>query len=317
MLGRLSSAAAQTSAPFSIKNLNPFIQVYGLPTTEPADLKLDKTYASMISLDIANNSILAQRGNEEIILDGETYRLAYTFRYGLGHNSEIGFEIPLIAHSNGFLDNFIEGWHDFFGLTNEQRNKTPSNNLHYQYQVNNSQVINIETPSQGIGDIRLFVARQLNKTSDSAMSLHTGLKLPTGDAEQLHGSGATDLSVSLAYIKRDWLSSLELTTFANGGVLFLGQGDVLSDIQRDVVGFGSAGLIWDNSNVIDLKAQLDVHSSVYDSQLDQLGKKTVQLTVGGSVYINPTMRLDIGVGENLTTDTTPDFLINLALKINY
>lgn len=313
----LTSANALSPTPFSIKNLNPFIHVYGIPTTQPAELKLDKSWASAISLDIANNSIFTYKGSEEIILDGETYRLAATFRHGLGHGSEIGFEIPLIAHSNGFLDNFIEGWHDFFGISNSQRNKTPSNNLHYEYAVNNIKQMGFSTPNEGIGDIRLFAAKQLSKTADSALSLHTSLKLPTGDAQLLHGSGAADLSISLAHIKRHWLTSLNLTTFVNGGLSFLGKGDVLPDIQKNVVGFGSAGLIWDNSKNIDFKIQLDFHSSVYDSNLNQLGNNTVQLTVGGSVHFNPKTRLDIGVGENLLTDTTPDFLINLALKYNY
>ncbi len=313
----LTSANALSPTPFSIKNLNPFIHVYGIPPTQPAELKTDKSWAGAISFDLANNSVFTNKGSEEIILDGETYRLAATFRHGLGHNSEIGFEIPLIAHSNGFLDNFIEGWHDFFGFSNSQRNKTPSNKLHYEYAANNITQMGFDTSNEGIGDIRIFAAKQLNKTSDSALSLHASLELPTGDAQLLHGSGAIDVSVSVAHIKRHWLTSLNLTTFVNGGLSFLGNGDVLPDIQKNVVGFGSAGLIWDNRKKIDFKIQFDFHSSVYNSNLNQLGNNTLQLTVGGSVHFNPRARLDIGVGENLLTDTTPDFLVNLALKYNY
>jgi len=312
-----AASASNNATPFSIKNLNPFILVYGLPFTEAAELKTQGNHASAFSLDIVNNSMLTSSGNESISLDGETYRLAYSYRYGLDHNTEIGVEVPWLAHNRGFMDNFIEGWHDTFGLTNNERNKTPSNTLNYQYSLNNSPVTTINSATQGIGDIRLFAARQLQKTADSALSLHISLKLPSGDAEQLHGSGATDLSASLAHIKRNWLSSLQLTSFANAGLLYLGKGDVLANIQNRLVGFGSTGLIWDNHHLIDLKTQLDFHSSIYDSNLDQLGSNTIQLTVGGSIHFNPTTRLDIGVGENLFTDTTPDFIINLVLKNNY
>ncbi len=313
----VSSADAQSSAPFSIKNLNPFIQIFGIPTTEPAELKTDQAWAGALALDIANNSIITHHIGEAIVLDGETYRLSLTLRRGINNKTEIGFELPLIAHSNGFMDNFIEGWHDTFGLTNSQRDITTSNSLHYRYSVNNIDVFEINHPSEGIGDIRLFAARQLHKNSNSALSLHASLKLPSGDAQKLHGSGATDLSISVAHIKRNWLTSMQFTTFANGGLLLLGKGDVLRHLQKNSLLFGSTGLVWDQHRVIDLKAQLDFHTPVYDSGLDQLGNPTVQLTVGGSVRFSPTTRLDIGVGENLLTDTTPDFLINLVLKRHY
>jgi len=313
----LPGAGAATPQPFSIRNLNPLIQIYGLPATENATLIPAHKYASAIALDIANNSIFSSAGNESIILDGETYRLAFTLRHGLNEDTEIGVELPFIAHSPGSMDNFIEGWHSTFGLTNSERNKTPSNTLHYRYTVNNKPVVDITSPSSGIGDVRLFAARQLRRTADSDLSLHAGLKLATGNAQQLHGSGANDLSISLAHIKRRWLTSLELTSFANGGLVWLGKGDVPGDIQKNVAGFASTGLIWNNSRIIDLKAQLDMHSRLYDSQLDQLGSDTIQLTVGGSVYFSRNTRLDIGVGENLLTDTTPDFLINLVLKNGY
>jgi len=312
-----AASASNNATPFSIKNLNPFILVYGLPVTESAELKTSRTSASAISLDIVNNSMLTNRGNEAISLDGETYRLAYSYRYGLNDNTEIGLEVPVIAHSRGFLDNFIEAWHDSFGLTNSQRNVTPSNSLNYQYRLNDTPIVTIDSAAQGLGDIRLFAARQLQKTTNSALSLHLSLKLPSGDADRLLGSGATDLSASLAHIKRNWLSPLQLTSFANAGLIYLGKGDVLTNMQNRLAGFGSTGLIWDNHHLIDLKAQLDFHSSIYDSGLDQLGNNTIQLTIGGSIHFNHTTRLDLGVGENLLTDTTPDFTINLVLKNNH
>ncbi len=312
-----AASASNNATPFSIKNLNPFILVYGLPLTEAAELKTQHNHASAISLDIINNSIITSRDNEAISLDGETYRLAYSYRHGLNANTEIGLEVPWIVHNRGFMDNFIEGWHDTFGLSNTQRYATTSNSLNYQYSNKNNPIITIDSATQGIGDIRLFAAKQLQKTADSALSLHISLKLPSGDAKQLHGSGATDLSTSLAHIKRNWLTPLQLTSFTNAGLLYLGKGDVLSNMQNRLIGFGSAGLIWDNHHLIDLKTQLDFHSSIYDSGLDQLGSNTIQLTVGGSIHFNRTTRLDLGVGENLLTDTTPDFTINIVLKNNY
>ncbi|HHJ80790.1 MAG TPA: hypothetical protein ENJ65_04065, partial [Candidatus Tenderia electrophaga] len=72
-----AASANNMATPFSIKNLNPFILVYGLPVSESAELKTRGSHASAISLDIVNNSMLTSNGGESISLDGETYRLAY------------------------------------------------------------------------------------------------------------------------------------------------------------------------------------------------------------------------------------------------
>jgi hypothetical protein len=305
-------------APLSIKNQNPFIQIFGLPATQQARVSPPNNETVEVALDIANNSIIHETaGSEEITLDGETYRLSLTLRRGIGDGIEVGAELPLVAHSNGVMDNFIEGWHDAFGLTNNDRNKSTSNTLNYDYRRNGAAVMSFTQPNNGIGDIRLFAANKLSHNSAGALSLHASLKLPTGDAEQLHGSGAPDLALSIAHMRERWLSSLQLSTFLNGGLLFLGESDRFSAIQHRTVAFGSTGVIWDSHSLIDLKAQLDAHSAFYRSDLDQLGSRTLQLTVGGSIHFSPTARLDLGVGENLFTDTTPDFLINIAYKQNY
>ncbi|MFC1748123.1 DUF3187 family protein [Pseudomonadota bacterium] len=301
-------------APFSIKNQNPFIQIYGLPATEPAELLAAGQRTTDVFLDITNNSMLNSVGNESIFLDGETYRLAVTLRLGKSGDIEYGVELPLIAHSKGFMDNFIEGWHDAFGLTNSERNKTPSNSLHYEYQRNGTTLLGFTQPNDGIGDVRMYAAKQLKNNSEGALSAHVSLKLPTGDSKHLHGSGAVDISASLAHLKQRWLSDWQLTTFLNGGLLLMGNSDYFDQVQRNAVGFGSTGIVWDAGKWIDLKAQLDGHTSFYKSELAQLKNHTIQLTIGGSVHFSSGGRLDIGVGENLLTDTTPDFLMNFAYK---
>ena len=271
-----------------------------------------------IAFDTANNSIINKEvGNEAITLDGESIRLTFTLRHAISHHTEIGAELPLVGHHNGILDNFIEGWHKTLGLSNAERNQSPSNVLNYTYTRDGTPVLNIQRPNNGLGDIRLFGARQLHSDDRSALSLHTSLKLPTGDAEQLNGSGAVDLAISAAYSHQHQLSRWQYGTFANGGLLLLGNSDKFANIQRRSVLFGSIGIFWDATPNIDIIAQIDSHTGFYRSSLDQLSNNTLQLTVGGTIHFAPTTQLDIGVGENLFTDTTPDFLLNIALKQHY
>ena len=107
-----------------------------------------------------------------------------------------------------------------------------------------------------------------------------------------------------------------LTLYGQAGVLLKGKADVLRSLQRDEVFFGTLGVGWRPMGWLDIKAQVDLHSSHYDSGLDQLGGAALMLTVGGSIHLDgmdgDTRRIDISIGENLTTDTVPDFMINLA-----
>ena len=84
------------------------------------------------SLDIANHADNYEVGGEEIEIDGESYYLTVGFRKGLGKRVELGIDLPLIAHDDGFLDGPIENWHDLLGLSNSRRTG-PRNELRIRY----------------------------------------------------------------------------------------------------------------------------------------------------------------------------------------
>jgi hypothetical protein len=61
--------------------------------------------------------------------------------------------------------------------------------------------------------------------------------------------------------------------------------------------------------------QLDYQTAFYRSALAQLGKDSTQLYVGGSYLAESKLRYDFGLGENLYTDGTPDFLLYFSVSI--
>ena len=306
---------ADRPAPFVIRDQNPFIQIYGLPPLEAADVTPSRRTRSQIVFDLANSSRLADSANESISLDGETYRLALSVRHGVSDHLEVGVEIPLVFHRGGVLDDFIEGWHDFLGLANGERDKTPSNALDYSYRSQGQELIAIRSGQQGLGDIRLFAATPLYQADDGGrgVSLRGSVELPTGDSARLLGSGSTDLALSINAVERS-LSSYRITGYGQLGLLASSDGDVLAAQQRHWVAFGGVGLSWRAGDRVDLKAQLDGHGSFYQSELSQLGSRSVQLTFGGTIYFGRATALDLAVGENLFADTIPDLLIHAAVS---
>lgn len=319
LLGYLPSLSVQAQGmdvdPFHVRNMNPFALIYGMPAASSSRLLAERDSSLQLTADVANNSIESDSDGERIRLDGETYRLALIWQRGLASDWQIGIELPFLFHRDGVMDGLIENWHDFFSLSNSDREDWPRNSLVYRYENSEGEQILVDRKSSGIGDIVLSLSRALGADRDSnrRMALHTSLKLPTGDADELLGSGALDLAFWISASDRWKLWQWPLNLYGQAGVLLKGEGDLLEDLQEDLVLFGTLGVGWRPEEWIDLKAQVDTHSSHYDSELDQLGGAAIMLTVGGSLHLDgDSRRIDISIGENLTTDSVPDFMINLA-----
>ena len=167
----------------------------------------------------------------------------------------------------------------------------------------------MSTARGGLGDVRLSGGYRFLGERDPrerCLALRAGLKLPAGSASKLHGSGSTDLSLSLAATDGKTLGKWGATLFGSAGALFLTDGDVLPERQRDVVGFGSFGIASGPIGRFTLKAQVDAHSALYDSDLTQLGSTALQLTFGTSIALPGKTSLDIGVTEDAAVDTASD-----------
>ncbi|MGD8911243.1 MAG: DUF3187 family protein, partial [Candidatus Thiodiazotropha sp.] len=305
-------------APFNVRNMNPFALIYGLPAASSSALLAANESSLQLTGDVANNSIQRYSDSERIRLDGETYRLALIWKRGITADWQIGIELPYLAHVGGRMDGLIENWHDILRLPNSNREEWSRNDLVYRYERAVGEQVLVNRNKRGVGDLQVSLSHALAVDADSSrrLALHASLKLPTGDSDALLGSGAADLALWLSGAGKGLFWHWPLHIYGQAGLLLKGEADLLRDLQRDLVYYGSLGIGWRPKGWLDLKAQVDVHSSHYDSNLDQLGGAALMLTVGGSIHLEElegdTQRIDISIGENLTTNSVPDFMINLA-----
>jgi hypothetical protein len=295
--------------------MNPFALIFGVPSASSTHQLADDETALQLTTGVANNSIKNSTDDERIRLDGETYRLGLVWKWGLAPDWEVAVELPLLAHGAGWMDGLIENWHDLFGLSNSDRDDWPRNHLVYRYESTEGGRLLINRRMSGLGDLVFSFSRTLDPDPDSGarLTLHGSLKLPTGDSERLLGSGAADLAVWISGAEQRMLWRWPLTIYGQAGLLLKGESDLLQGMQRDLVMFGTLGIGWQKSEWLDLKVQVDGHTSHYNSALDQLGGAALMLTFGGSIHLDDEgQRIDIAIGENLATDSVPDFMINLA-----
>jgi hypothetical protein len=312
-------AAAAEIVPFESTNQSPLVQIYGLPGSGNAMLLPQGRTEVGLNVALSSNYAVNDNPREQIILDGETTRSTVAARYGLFPRLEIGVRIPYISHSGGFLDGFIENYHGAFGFPNAGREQAPKNRLLYRYRRDGVEKIRIDSSGSGIGDVMLTTALPLYEEKNQGMTLNAALKLPTGDSDQLRGSGSTDLSLWLHEgIGGAFAAAGNWASYGSAGVLFMTEGKVLPDQQKRWVGFGSLGIGWAPLDWISFKVQADAHTPFFsDSDLKEIAANAVQLIVGGTISFSERVVLDIGVSEDLIVNTSPDVAFYFTLRTRF
>jgi hypothetical protein len=302
---------AAVGTPFSTSNQNPLVSVYGLPSADSATVLTAGETGIELRSDISSSCSASSNADEYILLDGETSRYQLALKRGIGRNLEIGIEIPYISHSGGNLDSLINSWHNSFNFPEGERAHREEDQLNYDYSNNDESEVGLSDNAEGFGDIRLTTGWQFIDARGNPVTLRISLKLPTGDADELTGSGSSDLAVWISAAKND--KTRKLAVFSSLGGMLMTEGDLLPELQNNIVAFATLGGGWQPWQRLGLKVQLDAHSAFYASPLRELGE-SVQLALGGSIQLSGTTSLDLAIVEDLLVDSAPDVAFHIALK---
>ena len=296
--------------PFGTRDQNLLNLIHGQPLPSNARLNIKAQSRWSSSLNITNTTNIESNNQESIHLDYESYRFNLSYQYGLTDNWNLKIDVPLIHQSGGIFDSAIENWHDFFGLPRGQRPDIDQDQYAIDYDYQSKSLLNVNETSTSLGDIQIAIARRLLKNKNTSMSLWASIKLPTGNEDKLSGSGATDFSTWLALnqqLSKNWALNL------NAGAVILGKDTYQEIPMSDYAVYGHIMLGWLVSDNINLKVQLQGHTSYYDqSQLGILNDSYL-LTAGTSITINDCNQLDIAISEDIKVSSSPD----ISLVINW
>ena len=308
MLLLISTAAA--ADPFPARDLNPLLAGFGLPAALPARLS-SESWTLAADLNWASVSLVQQADSEQLIVDAETRQARMT----IGRSWPSGFaaqlQVPYRYTGGGVLDSAIDSWHDIFGLPEGTRALSPKDRLRIAYARDNTVFFDERASQSGLGDISVDFGRSLSATTSTALTAWVSIKLPSGDADKFTGSGATDVSLAIAGEHR---LAAAWSLFGQAGVAWLGEGERLADRQRDFGWSALVGIGWRVSRGLELKAQLDAHSAVFDEpDLEFLGEALV-LTVGGDYRFASGWQFDLAVSEDIAVESASDVVFVLGLK---
>ncbi len=299
--------------PLPVAGQTPVTGIFGIPRAQGTDTPGAGQSHWGATLDVTSHFQGSEAGDESIFFDGETTRLALQARYGINDDWNLGVEVPWVHHGPGFLDQFIVEWHDLWGFPQHGRNQVPNGDIRYRYDRGGQARFDIDASTGGPGDVILSAQRGLWRGPDSAALMHTQLKLPTGEADKLTGSGAPDAGAGIELSRRwrrGWYSMFR------AGAVYLGEGEVLPDLQRRWAAYGGLDLVWRPLRALSLRVQYDAHTSPYeDSDLRELHRWSGLISTGGTWHVTRRIALDLAVVENVPNSrAVSDVTFQLRLR---
>ncbi|MDH5764957.1 MAG: DUF3187 family protein [Gammaproteobacteria bacterium] len=304
---------ASQIVPFATHNQNPLISIYGLPVPTSADLLPLNESALQLTSNFSNTINNESTTSEILFIDIETHNLNLIYDIAFRKNMMLRLHIPFIKHYEGFMDKWIDDYHDMLNLPDGIRPAFPRDQVAIYYELNGTALINMQQPESGLGDISLQMAFQAVAENNFSLSYWAGIKLPTGDHKKLTGSGHMDFNFWIASSKQ---LNDSLSIYTNAGMILIQDSYILKPVQKDRVAFLTTGLQYQATEKIQLKAQLDNHSAFYKSATRFLGSVT-QLTFGGSILFKHDSELDIAVAEDVKTNASPDVNFNLTWRLRF
>lgn len=304
------AAPTPASEPLVVTNLSPLASLRALPSQRSADVS--EGLAVDAHLAFASHFVAQSSGAEALFLDGETTRFELTTRYGFGDRWDVSLMLPWVSQDGGFLDPIINGWHDFFGMSDGGRSQFPEDQLRYRWQAPGVDVDHV-TSAAGLGDLQLAVNRVLWAGEREQVALGAGYQFATGNAEDFTGSGAGDAWVVLRFTGRQH-SRLPLSWHGQIGYTRAGDTDLLGPDQNRNLWFAGLAVDWALSPRWSLLAQYDGHAGLADSSLDALGDSAAMLSFGARWQATPRWGVELSFVEDIVVESAPDIIFQATVR---
>lgn len=304
--------AGQGQGPLAVRNLSPVAGLYGLPRMRGAGpccegVKLSVNVAQVSNFTSANIS------GTQVFFDGETTVFDYSASRQWGSRGEWGVTLPLVSHSGGFLDGFIDGFHSLFGLPEGGRERAKSNQLDYLVRIDGDTRVSFRNSRRGIGDVQAWLGYALWDTPARDLNLRTQLKFPTGSTDRFAGSEGLDIALWAELQERKLLEPLGVVISMGAGGAWLDEGELAPRSQESWAMVGHFGLRRAFGSKFELLGQLDAHSQLHDNPADALGGAALMGSLGLRAGLTPRFQMEFVVIEDLKSRSSSDVVFQLQL----
>ncbi len=227
------------------------------------------------------------------LLDAEVMRIGVGVVRDLGPRTFALAELPLLGAYDGFLDGFLEWYHDLFGIAMPERDARPRNTFAYELTTPSGAGTIRDRSGLFLGDLRLGLGYRYNSVLQTVGSV----TLPTSIGPDGYGRGT--VSVNAVTTLRTPFSS-RFTYEGSLGVGFTPSDGALADVQRELFLSATSGVrfrFWGRQSLF---ANLLYHSPYYeDVMLPALDQRELSLDFGWILATSGGREWRIGMVEDL------------------
>lgn len=231
-------------------------------------------------------------------IDGETHRVTFGLRRGLGAHAEFGIDIPMGTIGGGWSDSTIEAVHKSLRIGNDGRDAINQNTETVYVRTPGMTYLRDRPAGYELGDVALSAKYELSPFEDPklAMALTGSIELPTGNANTLDGSGSIDAGARLI-VTRDTNRGRWNASF---GVIRLGRNQPLG-LKAQVLISDTIGYAHRVTDATSMLTQLTVSETPFRQyNLPELSRRSYMLSIGAQHAMRG-YTLHIAFIENLIT----------------
>lgn len=250
-----------------------------------------------------------------VAFDGELARATLGGQWGLGSGLDLAIEVPLLYGSGGFLDSFVEAFHEVFAFPNADREKFARDQYSMSLSHNGIELFRLEEDRIGLGDVPVYLTYGRSTGSGWRWAVRGGLEIPVGDEERGFGSKGVDGGLQLLLerdIERFTLQGhLGWVRVDSPGIYDLAGTRLEDRVEAGVVAEFRA------TPTLSWLTQLTYQTPfVEDFDLEEIDDPILDLGVGLARDLPGGSILHIGFQEDLIANAGPDFtaLVGWSLR---
>ena len=249
---------------------------------------------------------------DKYLIDGEWVRADVKALYAISDRLFVGGVLPVIGRTGGWADSSIESFHSAMDMGDDGRRSFPRDRSVVEFREQGTMRTLASGDDWGIGDVAGFAVWKITQGGSlcPALALQVLVSLPTGDADELEGLGASSVSVGGTASKR----------LGNGPALVFGGLDFSYARADEFKGLalhkdeysGLVGLAYEYSSTLALFAQ-NLITSPLAEDLGEFAKSTFELSLGFKWRVTGASVVEFAVEENIVEfRNSPDIAAHLA-----
>ncbi len=268
------------------------------------------------AIDYSSIFVDQDSGNWEVLLDMELMVVDLMMEYGVTKNLTLSFQPVFVQMGSGFLDNFLESYHDKLGVSNYGRENRPKNEFGYWISYKGQTWVMGKEGGLHLVDSLVSAKYSVLRNSKAIpldLSFAYILKIPFGDPEYGFGSGYADHG--LHFLSRICLDPVII--YLNSGYNIVSDPKTSgADIQVEDTISLFAGLEYLYNPDLSFLVQINYFSSPFqDAEFSQFDEGGIELDLGFVYQLSPHADFEFAFGEDLAASGVPDF--NLHFRISY